>query len=109
MPTMHRASRRALAVAALLAFVVVALTALGPGRATAGVPPRVEALFILRHPHGLARFVRRVSDPDSARYRHYLPVAELIRRFGASHSTRRSAKDLLPAPGGRRARPRNST
>ena len=47
MPTMLRASRRALAVAALLASVAVALTAFDPGRATAGVPPRVVALFIL--------------------------------------------------------------
>jgi subtilase family serine protease len=99
MPTMLRASRRALAGAALLVSMAVALTAFGPGRATAAVPPRVEALFIQRHPHGLARFVRRVSDPDSPRYRHYLSVGKLIRRFGASHSTERRAKDWLAERG----------
>jgi subtilase family serine protease len=37
-----------------------------------------------RDPRGLAAFVRGVSTPGSAGYRHYLTVAEFARRFGAT-------------------------
>ena len=48
----------------------------------------VEALFELRHPRGLNRFVRAVSDPASPRYRHYATFEQLIARFGAKPRTR---------------------
>ena len=99
MGTVDRASRRALALAAIVASVTAATAAIGPAPASAGTSSRVEALLELRHPHGLARLVRHVSDPASPRYRDYSGVGRLIRRFGASSSTRSRAIRWLGARG----------
>ncbi len=97
--TLDRASRRALALAMIVALPTMASTAIGTAPASAGTSSRVEALLELRHPHGLARLVRRVSDPASSHYRDYRGVGGLIRRFGASSSTRNRAMRWLGARG----------
>ncbi len=61
--------------------------------------PAVEALFLLRHPRGLNRFVRAVSDPASPSYRDYASVGTLIRRFGASKETRNKTLGWLARRG----------
>lgn len=71
-----------LALLALLASAAPASAAAAPG-ASEGT---LEALLELRHPRGLNRFVRAVSDPDSPRYRRYASVEELVARFGASRA-----------------------
>lgn len=50
---------------------------------------QVDALISLRHPRGLNRFVRAVSDPTSPRYRQYASVETLVQRFGATRRDRR--------------------
>lgn len=72
-------------------MAVVALAV--PAGASASRGPQlpagqVEALISLRHPRGLDRFVKAVSDPSSPRYRHYASVAALVRRFGAAPDVR---------------------
>jgi kumamolisin len=83
---------------ALLGISLVLLAGAGlllPAAAAAGKrdpalsAEQVEALIFLRHPRGLDRFVRSVSDPASPRYRDYASVETLIRRFGASKATQK--------------------
>lgn len=78
-------------------IVLIALVVLALAPATAGatgkapgtqLEKRVDLLIDLAHPGGLKRFVRRVSDPSSRRYRDYRSVPHLIRRYGAKRSTR---------------------
>lgn len=59
----------------------------------------VEALIELRHPRGLNRFVRQVSDPVSPHYRHYATVEALVARFGATKTDRRKTLAWLRARG----------
>jgi subtilase family serine protease len=59
----------------------------------------VEILFELRHPGGLDRFVRAVSDPASANYRGYASVEQLVQRFGASSADQNSTLAWLAARG----------
>src|SRR5262249_53440561 len=59
----------------------------------------VELLLELRHPAGLDRFVRAVSNPASPRYRHYATLQSLARRFGASPPHRKAAMRWLAARG----------
>jgi subtilase family serine protease len=83
---------------ALLALVALAL----PASAGAGVgapESSVEALFLLRHPGGLDRFVRAVSDPSSPRYRQYASVEKLVQRFGASKVDQKATLSWLSARG----------
>lgn len=77
--------------ALLLGAACAALLAPAPAGAAAGpqLPAgQVEALISLRHPRGLDRFVRAVSDPSSPHYRHYAGVAALVKRFGAAPDVR---------------------
>jgi subtilase family serine protease len=69
------------------------------GRATALSPAKVTALIQLRHPRGLNRFVRAVSDPTSPRYREYATVESLVARFGAPKQTQKRVLDWLAARG----------
>lgn len=85
-----RISRRRGALLAALACLATLGVAANSAWGGSGLPPRVEALLVLRHPGGLARFVRRVSNPRSPDYRDYLGVSRLVHRFGATHSTRRA-------------------
>jgi kumamolisin len=92
--------RRAPLAAAALVAALAALPA--PATATAGPGASdhtIELLLALRHPRGLDRFVRAVSDPASPRYRHYASVAALARRFGASQADRNAALRWLAARG----------
>jgi subtilase family serine protease len=86
-----------MAVFALLAVLVTARA--GAAGSPPRLPPRVDALFELRHPQGLAGLVREVSNPRSPRYRHYLGVSRVIRRFGASPSMRHKTVRWLSARG----------
>lgn len=83
-----------LAVAALLTLAVI------PPASVAAKPPAspVQALTMLlelRHPAGLDRFVRSVSDPESPSYREYATVEELVERFGARKQDRAAAMRWL--------------
>jgi subtilase family serine protease len=60
---------------------------------------KVEALIELRHPRGLNRFVRAVSDPRSPRYRHYASVEKLVTRFGAEKKVKRQVVRWLARRG----------
>lgn len=82
----------------LLCLLALALTAAAPSTAAAAAradrapglgTAKVEALIELRHPRGLNRFVRAVSDPASQRYRHYASVEKLVARFGAKRENRK--------------------
>jgi subtilase family serine protease len=91
-----------------LAFVLLITLLLAlPGAAGAAAKPdptglpaaQVTALIQLRHPGGLARFVRRVSDPTSPHYRDYATVESLVARFGAKPRTSRRVLAWLAARG----------
>jgi subtilase family serine protease len=87
----------------LVAMVVAAGDAHGAGVERVGraaADRELTSLLALRRDEaGLARFVSAVSDPRSARYRRYLDVPELARRFGAPRETRRSVLSWLRARG----------
>jgi subtilase family serine protease len=85
------------------AIVLLGLAVLlAPATASAGPAASdhtIELLLELRHPRGLDRFVKAVSDPTSPRYRGYASVESLARRFGASRANRRTALSWLAARG----------
>jgi len=85
----------ALATLAFLAPASTASAAKGPSLSPRGI----EALFLLKHPRGLNRFVRAVSDPASPRYRDYWSVQRLVARYGAKPQTRRRVLRWLAARG----------
>lgn len=89
--------------AALVAAVALLLAAPAAGVAAQRSPAlpdgKIEALLQLRHPRGLNRFVRRVSDPRSPRYRHYSTVEKLVARYGAKPKTRKRVLRWLRAHG----------
>ncbi|HEU5062900.1 MAG TPA: S53 family peptidase [Solirubrobacterales bacterium] len=62
-------------------------------------PAKVEALVELRHPRGLNRFARAVSDPSSPRYRRYASVEQLVARFGAKKQVRKRVLGWLARHG----------
>jgi kumamolisin len=79
----------ALCALAVLAAPAVAAPRPAPAgaaaRAQSDLPlPQIEAVVELRHPRGLNRFVRAVSDPASRHYRQYATVRQLVERFGAT-------------------------
>ncbi|HTT93559.1 MAG TPA: S53 family peptidase [Solirubrobacterales bacterium] len=84
----------------VLALVVLALASLGLS-ATAGAagssqkPGELTFLLQLRHPRGLAKFVRSVSDPRSPQYRDYLTVEQIVRKFGARPAARKATMRWL--------------
>jgi pro-kumamolisin-like protein/subtilase family protein len=87
-----------------IALVVVALAALGfaataAARGTSRKPGEITVLLQLRHPRGLAKFVRSVSDPRSPHYREYATVEQLVHRFGAKLADRRAALRWLAEHG----------
>ena len=83
----------------LLVAVVVVLA--GAASAAARSDPKTIALFELRHPHGLGKFVRSVSNPRSDRYRDYRLVGALVRRYGAKRPDRRAVRRWVRSRGGR--------
>lgn len=95
-------SRKRWSAILVVAFALVPATAgngWSPAAADASAGHRSEALLMLRHPQGLKRFLHHVSDPRSPRYRHYLGIRKLIRRYGARRSTRHAALSWLAARG----------
>ncbi len=84
-----------LVVAALAVAVAPAAASSGPGASI----PTVEALIELRHPRGLNRFVRQISDPTSPTYRQYSTVEALVARFGATAEAKRETLSWLRAHG----------
>ncbi len=92
------ASLPAAAVAALAAAALLAAPA--AARPSIALPAQqVEALLQLRHPGGLDRFARAVSDPTSPRYRRYATVERLVARYGAKPKTRKRVLGWLRAHG----------
>jgi len=89
---------RVLAVSALLASLAFAVPA-AAGAAPGATEKTVVALLELRHPRGLNRFVRAVSDPSSPRYRRYAGVEDLVARFGAGQADRRATLAWLKRRG----------
>jgi kumamolisin len=89
----------------LLLCLALVLVAAVPSTATAakGNPglgtAELEALVELRHPHGLSRFVRAVSDPRSPRYRRYASVEKLVARFGARKQVKKRVLGWLDRHG----------
>jgi subtilase family serine protease len=86
---------------ALIALLALATLAIPVGATADPAAPRgyLQALFFLRHPAGLNRFVAAVSDPTSPRYRQYASVEALVRRFGAPPQDRQAAKRWLAGQG----------
>jgi kumamolisin len=90
--------------AVLLAVPLLALVAAAGAFAAKGDPTglpasQVTALIQLRHPAGLDRFVRRVSDPSSPHYRRYATVESLVARFGAKPRASKRVLRWLAAHG----------
>jgi kumamolisin len=94
----------ALLAGALAAFGVAATgtaTASSPtsARGTSQKPGELTVLMKLRHPRGLAKFVRSVSDPRSSHYREYATVEQLVQRFGAKPADRKATMRWLAEHG----------
>lgn len=74
------------------------LLTLGAAVGSAPAHANVSVMLGLKRDHqGLARFVEQVSDPASPRFRQYMDVPQLARRFGASPTTRESVLKWLRA------------
>ena len=88
---------------ALLVAAALLLAAPAAGvaakRSSALPDSKIGALLALRHPRGLNRFVRQVSDPRSSDYRHYSTVEKLVARYGAKPKTRQRVLRWLRAHG----------
>ena len=81
-------------VAALVVRSASATAATTPGAEPA--QSRTQLILLLIHPsRALTGFVKAVSNPFSSRYRHYLTIEQLERRYGASPKTRRSVRGWL--------------
>jgi subtilase family serine protease len=92
--------KRLLAASTVLVALASALLLPGPAAAGTALPEKSrEAIFLLRHPSGLDSFVRAVSDPSSPRYRGYLSVEQMVKRFGASKDVRNQTLMWLASHG----------
>ncbi|MBN9622169.1 MAG: S8/S53 family peptidase, partial [Actinobacteria bacterium] len=58
-------------------------------------PGELTFLMQLKHPNGLAKFVRSVSDPRSPHYRQYETVEQIVHRFGAKSAARKATMQWL--------------
>jgi subtilase family serine protease len=88
-PMSRTASRPLLAlVVAIAAFLVAPLAA--QAAKPAKEPGELTVLMGLRHPAGLGKLVRDVSDPRSPQYREYLSIEEIVHRFGARPAAKRA-------------------
>jgi len=86
---------------ALVALALAGL-ALAAGSAAAATksgssqkPGELTFLLQLKHPEGLAKFVRSVSDPRSPQYRQYATVEQIVHRFGAQPAARKATMQWL--------------
>jgi subtilase family serine protease len=82
-----------------LALATALLAPVAAHGATSPTASRADALLTLEHPAGLSSFVRAVSDPASPRYRHYLSVERLVKRYGARRSARTATVSYLRGRG----------
>jgi subtilase family serine protease len=85
-----------------LALALVALAALGLAAGASAIklpkqqkPAELTVLLGLKHPKGLANFVRSVSDPRSPEYGEYLTVEQIIARFGAKPAAKSATMQWL--------------
>ena len=94
--TLGRAAATASALA-LLAITCAGVAATRPGDAAAAPKAAgyVDALISLKHPPGLERFARRVSDPTSPSYGDYATVEALIKRFGPKPKAKKRTMSYL--------------
>jgi len=88
-----------LVVLASLAAVAFPQAAAAEAKGPALPEAKVAALVELKHPRGLNRFVRAVSDPRSPRYRDYLTVEQVVARYGAKPATKRRVLGWLEGHG----------
>ncbi|MCW2954481.1 MAG: peptidase, partial [Conexibacter sp.] len=96
-------TRRAIAL-----LLTAAVAAVAPAVSDAASPPPAtrlqreadaEVLLELRTQSGLEQFVRSVSDPAAASYRHYATVEQLAKRYGATRATSSAVTAWLGARG----------
>jgi subtilase family serine protease len=86
----------------LLALVIaVAALAVAPAASQAATqkPGELTVLMQLRHPAGLGKLVRSVSDPRSPQYREYLTIEQIVHRFGARRAAKRATLRWLAEHG----------
>jgi kumamolisin len=100
-PRRHRSRTVAVVLAALACLAALAAVP-ASGLAAEGAPPlpkqkpgELTLLLQLDHPQGLTKFVRSVSDPQSADYRHYVTVEGIIKRFGAKPAAQKATMRWL--------------
>ncbi len=96
-PASTRLSRLVVALlATALAVLGVAATAgAATSKGDSQKPGELTVLMKLRHPQGLARFVRSVSDPKSPNYRQYETVEQIVARFGAKPAAKQATMQWL--------------
>lgn len=104
-----QAGRAALIVVLLLATSSATALAAGPAHiARLGRAPATQSLSLVLPLNadlsGLERLADAVSTPGSPSFRHYLSVAQLARRFGATPSVRARVTRYLRRAGGRDVR-----
>jgi subtilase family serine protease len=87
-------------VLAVLALACLGLSATASANSSNHKHGELELLLELRHPKGLAQFVRSVSDPKSADYGDYLTVEQIIARFGAKPPVEAATLRWLAEHGG---------
>jgi subtilase family serine protease len=94
---------RLVAALAAAALVTLALAAGASAAAHASAQKQnlgeLNVLVELRHPKGLATFVRSVSDPRSPEYGDYLTVEQITARFGAKPADQKTAIQWLAEHG----------
>jgi subtilase family serine protease len=91
----------AIALCALALAPLAAQAAAAPAKAPPKKPGELTVILGLRHPAGLGRLVREVSDPRSPQYREYLSIEQIVRRFGATPKAKRSTLLWLREHGAR--------
>jgi subtilase family serine protease len=83
----------------VLALVSLALSATASADGSKHKPSELQLLVELRHPKGLAQFVRAVSDPKSADYGDYLTVEQIVARYGAKPAAKAATMQWLAEHG----------
>jgi kumamolisin len=84
---------------AVLALASLGLSAIAAAAGKSQKPGELTFLLQLNHPRGLAKFVRSVSDPKSARYREYLTVEQIVHQFGAQPAAKKATMQWLTEHG----------
>jgi subtilase family serine protease len=103
-PNQRHARPRAGLPRLVLALAVLALASLGLSATASAAedfakPKELTFLLQLRHPQGLAKFVRSVSDPQSPHYREYKTVEQIVHQFGAKPADKKATMQWLKEHG----------